>query len=239
MKRLALFFLIAVSPALFHSESNSTISEAKCEEAARLLTAMLVSGRAVVARHQDLINNPDLGDKRFTPEYFEEKMLKDFEKTTGVKLQILDPEVRKVLEAMVAAAKQTVSNHESSLNGEDTPFKRFIPAIFGRNTGAILEYYAGIDIKQITFAPRNEYNRPDSYELEVLNKFRNGELPAGEGYGRMHEGKYRYVYPIYISQGCLKCHGEPEGELDIAGYKKEGYRIGDLRGGISVKFATK
>lgn len=239
MKRFALFFLIAVSPTLFHSESGSTISEAKSEEAARLLAAMLVSGRAVVARHQDLINNPDLGYKGFTPEYFEAKMLEDFEKTTGVKVQTLDPEVRKVLEAMVAAAKQTVLNHESTLNEKGTAFNRFIPAVFGRNTGAILEYYAGIDVKQITFAPRNEYNRPDSYELEVLNKFKSGELPLGEGYGRLHEGKYRYVYPIYISQGCLRCHGEPEGELDMAGYKKEGYRIGDLRGGISVKFEAK
>lgn len=239
MKKLAFSLTFFISAVLVFSETGAAISAAKSEETARLLAAMLVSGRAVVARHQDWINNPELGEKGFTPEYFEAKMLADFEKTTGVKLETLDPEVREAVGAMVAAAKQTVTNNESNLNKKGTEFKRFIPAIFGRNTGAILEYYAGIDVRQITFKPRNEYNRPDSYEMEVLDKFRNGELPRGEGYGQMRKGKYRYVYPIYISQGCLKCHGEPAGELDIAGYKKEGYKIGDLRGGISVNFKTK
>ena len=51
-------------------------------------------------------------------------------------------------------------------------------------------------------------------------------------------GRYRYLQPIYIQEGCLKCHGDPKGELDIAGRPKEGYRVGDFRGAISVSIAV-
>ncbi|MES9899474.1 MAG: DUF3365 domain-containing protein [Sedimenticola sp.] len=43
-----------------------------------------------------------------------------------------------------------------------------------------------------------------------------------------------YRESIYIKKACLKCHGDPKGELDIAGKVKEGYEIGDLRGAISI-----
>jgi hypothetical protein len=40
--------------------------------------------------------------------------------------------------------------------------------------------------------------------------------------------------PLYIEKSCLPCHGEPAGEMDIAGRLKEGYKEGELRGAISV-----
>ena len=46
--------------------------------------------------------------------------------------------------------------------------------------------------------------------------------------------------PEYYSKGCLACHGEPKGELDVTGYPKEGGKLGDLGGVISVTlFAMK
>ena len=33
---------------------------------------------------------------------------------------------------------------------------------------------------------------------------------------------------------CLNCHGDPKGELDITGGKKEGGQLGELGGAISV-----
>ena len=46
----------------------------------------------------------------------------------------------------------------------------------------------------------------------------------------------RYILPLYIKEECLPCHGKPEyeGEVDITGYKKEGYEAGELRGAISI-----
>ncbi|MGH7253722.1 MAG: c-type heme family protein, partial [Nitrospiraceae bacterium] len=44
----------------------------------------------------------------------------------------------------------------------------------------------------------------------------------------------RVVMPIYYEKECLKCHGEPKGDLDVSGYPKEGGREGDLAGAITV-----
>ena len=40
--------------------------------------------------------------------------------------------------------------------------------------------------------------------------------------------------PEYYTAGCLSCHGEPKGEMDITGYPKEGGKLDDLGGVISV-----
>jgi hypothetical protein len=37
----------------------------------------------------------------------------------------------------------------------------------------------------------------------------------------------------------LSCHGEPKGQPDVSGYKKEGAKEGDLGGAISVKVPLK
>ena len=36
------------------------------------------------------------------------------------------------------------------------------------------------------------------------------------------EKVYRYMAPLFVEQGCLKCHAV------------QGYKLGDIRGGISV-----
>ena len=49
----------------------------------------------------------------------------------------------------------------------------------------------------------------------------------------------RFMQPIYIKKACLKCHGVPKGEMDISGRVKEGYKLGEIRGAISVKMPIK
>ena len=45
---------------------------------------------------------------------------------------------------------------------------------------------------------------------------------------------FRLLIPEYYGKSCLGCHGEPKGERDITGGKKEGGRLGELGGAISV-----
>lgn len=40
--------------------------------------------------------------------------------------------------------------------------------------------------------------------------------------------------PLRVERGCLVCHGSPAGGPDIAGYRRKGYREGQLGGAISV-----
>ena len=100
-------------------------------------------------------------------------------------------------------------------------------------------YATGVSVRQVTYEPRNAYNRADGFEREMLRKYEMGRFKPHLGYGWWtDEHTYRYVYPLYIEEPCLQCHGQPEGALDIAGKVKEGYKQGELRGAISVLIRT-
>ena len=45
---------------------------------------------------------------------------------------------------------------------------------------------------------------------------------------------FRYVMALRAEESCLRCHGQPKGELDPTGYPKEGLKLGDVAGAISV-----
>lgn len=70
--------------------------------------------------------------------------------------------------------------------------------------------------------PINPANVPDPFEKEALNAF---DLGAGErhGFEDSSQGQvFRYMAPLIVEDSCLKCHSS------------QGYKKGDVRGGISV-----
>jgi hypothetical protein len=110
----------------------------------------------------------------------------------------------------------------------------------------------GVFIKRVSFKNRNENNLPDDLEKKVLNKFellhQNKELNETTEYVEIvQEGEFRYLRylkPIVLQAECLNCHGSeadimPEVKQLIAqeytGDKAVGYKIGDLRGAVSLK----
>lgn len=225
--------------AVVYAGVCEAIPKEKAEEIARYIADVIVAGRGIVAEHQNLINDPNKGDKGFTPEYVEKLIRKRFKEMTGKDISELDPDARAVVEQVIEAAKMSVKMNQKRINQPGKGFKGYIPAVFGRETGQILKARCNIQIKQTTFKYRNAYNQPDAFEREVLKKFEDPNWPKGKGYGAFVNGKYRYLRPIYIKKACLKCHGEPKGARDIAGRIKEGYKEGDLRGAISVSFPVK
>jgi len=110
----------------------------------------------------------------------------------------------------------------------------------------------GVYIKRVSFKNRNENNFPDDFEKKVLNKFEllhlNKELNSDTEHAEVvQEGEFkylRYLKPILVQAECLNCHG---GETDIIPEAKQliaqkysddkavGYKIGDLRGAVSLK----
>lgn len=70
--------------------------------------------------------------------------------------------------------------------------------------------------------PLRPGNAPTQWEKLALEQFARGEaetaeLVAGEG-----KPVFRYMAPLHVTEACLPCHA------------KQGYKIGDVRGGISV-----
>ena len=229
--------LTLFASALAHAAPLNVPAD-KADEAARLVAAMLVAGRGVVASHQKVINDAEKGDKGFTPDYVAGLMIGEFEKATGTRPErIADPDVKAAVQATLDASKKAIANNQSRINQPGKAFKGFIPAVYGRVTGNILKGESGVEIKQTTFEPRNEYNTPDAYELKVLKSFEAAK--PKDGTGERVGNVYRYLQPVYITEACLQCHGDPKGERDIAGKHKEGYKVGDLRGVISVSLPVR
>lgn len=219
-------------------------------ETGRLLAILLDAGRATVGANQPLINDASKGDKGFTPEVFEKQTIDKFKSRTGVDLSNLKaasvPERAKtLLPQLMAASKATVAKNQDSINRSGVAFKAFTPAHFGTQAAAEFSEKSGVYLKQTTTDAllRNPKNKADDYETAVLAKFsapsypRQGDKSIGES---VDGGKaVRVLLPLFYGKACLSCHGEPKGEQDISGYKKEGAKEGDLGGAISVKLPAK
>jgi HAMP domain-containing protein len=88
---------------------------------------------------------------------------------------------------------------------------------------------------------RQTANKPDDFENKAIARFKNNsDLKYVDGYVG---DSYRYARPIFVKKGCLKCHGNPEDAPPevIQKYGADrafGYRVGDVRGIVSVKLPT-
>lgn len=107
----------------------------------------------------------------------------------------------------------------------------------------------GVEARRTSARLRNDANAPDAYEKEVLLRLdvlaRSGSLPVEqiEVLGRAGNRVYRYTKPIVVAERCLVCHGSPEQipegvrkylESRYPEDRARGYRVGDLRGIVSV-----
>ncbi|KUG25257.1 cytochrome c family protein [hydrocarbon metagenome] len=109
-----------------------------------------------------------------------------------------------------------------------------------------------VELKRVTFKPRNPKDTADTFETKVLSRWHDemneGKLDNETNYLEImkigDETYARYMQPIFIQGPCLTCHG---GENMISSEVKDllkekypddkatGYKPGDLRGAISIK----
>ena len=216
------------------------------EKRAKLAAEFIISCRVVIAQQQDLFNNPDIGDKGFTGEVYAAKIKKHFKDATGVEVSEEDASstdpTKKILGVLLVSAEAVITESQKILNQKGRGFKKIIPAIVGRRTGYKYNKAmgGGYNLKQTSLKFRNPANHPDAFEKKILEEFKAEGYPKGKGKGEIitnSDGSqtYRYMLPLYIKPACLKCHGGPKGERDIARKIKEGYKEGEIRGAISLK----
>ena len=70
--------------------------------------------------------------------------------------------------------------------------------------------------------PLREENTPDDWEARALKLFENGESEVLEFIESGDSLSLRLIQPLITAEGCLKCH------------EHQGYKVGDIRGGVSV-----
>lgn len=150
---------------------------------------------------------------------------------------------RVITEEMVAT-REFIARNQDRINYDSQghfEFKALNPAAVGRGVGEIFNENTGYHIKQTRINPRNEKNAPDSFEAQVLLRFKN-QPELTEYYTEdvvNGEPVFRYMIPLRVRESCLQCHGGSVGETDVAGYPKEGLHVGDLGGAISLTVPTK
>jgi hypothetical protein len=236
---LILAFTFILSAQVF------AVEEKDLEKQADLIAKLLVSCRAIIAKNQDLINDPDKGDKGFTGDKYVSEVKVHFKNATGLEISENDAlssdTVKRSLGTLLCSAKEVINESQKVINMKGKGFKKIIPAVVGRRTGFKYNKAMGVGyyLKQTSIMYRNPANHPDDLETRYLNKFEEPSYPKDKGKGVVitnSDGSkvYRYMLPVYMKTVCLKCHGDPKGEKDIAGGIKEGYKEEEVRGAISV-----
>jgi hypothetical protein len=227
--------------------AHSVVAMAPDDDAqvAQSLATMLRAGRTVVSRHQNSINDPNLGNKGFDGKTVLTEAIAIYQKAAGVDPMSIDPNSRhgKLIHMQMDAIAEVIDAHQATINRKGVGFKGFIPAVFGRLTNESFGRRAvGLAEMKVTAPPkfiRNVKAKADGWESGVIrDKLLLASWPKDQSFAAMTEanGKpaHRTAVPEYYGATCLSCHGSPQGEIDITGYPKEGGKEGDLGGVISI-----
>jgi hypothetical protein len=200
------------------SALGDTPSADKDAVIAENLSEMLRDARTVISDNEALINDPALGDKHLTGQKVLADAIKRYQRTTGIDPTTIDPASRKgrLMRAMMNAIVAVMDDNQMTINEKGIGFKGLIPAVFGRLVSESFNGLAKGEAEIKVTAPL-DLVQPYSATVDID--------------GRM---AYRIAVPEYYTQSCLACHGTPKGELDITGYPKEGRKLGDLGGVMSI-----
>ncbi|MFZ5485274.1 MAG: diguanylate cyclase domain-containing protein [Pseudomonadota bacterium] len=104
------------------------------------------------------------------------------------------------------------------------PLTLLNPAYMTRQLSRVIEERSGIRINITSLKPINPGNQALPWERDALRQFESG---AKEFFSLAKEGedqRAHYMAPLVTQPICLQCHA------------KQGYQVGDIRGGISVSF---
>lgn len=224
---------------------KGTAAESDDVEVALSLANFLRSARTVISLNQDLINNPDIADKELTGAAVLAEAKRRYQDSTGTDADSIDPGSRqgRLLNAQMDSIVEVMDEHQVAINKEGLGFKGFVPAVFARLVNEKFRMKVGQEADVKVTAPRelirNRKALPDEWEQEVIqSKFLLPDWEKDQIFTASTESDgrpaFRTLIPEYYGEGCLQCHGEPKGEIDVTGYPKEGGNEGDLGGVISI-----
>lgn len=98
------------------------------------------------------------------------------------------------------------------------------PAMMTREISALAEKGGDYRFRITSLRLRNPANAPDDWERAALNEFERGVKEKFATLVQADRREFRYMAPLLVEENCLKCHFD------------QGYEVGDVRGGISVRF---
>jgi len=104
----------------------------------------------------------------------------------------------------------------------DIKLTKINPAYMTRQIAEIAVKERGIQFHITSLKPIRPENKAAKWEKKWLLAFEQGDNEQGEFIVDGTNHVFRYMAPLFVKPSCLKCHA------------KQGYKEGDVRGGISV-----
>lgn len=149
-------------------------------------------------------------------------------------------EKAEVLASEMRAAWDFVDMNQDVINrAEDGTFrtKHLVCVVAAKSISMLFTTETDYSIRFTNDTPRQAANAPDEFEQEALVAF-NAD-PERKAFWRVVDAGdgtrvFRYTEPLYVTESCLECHGDPVGELDQYGYPKEGMQVGQVGGAMSI-----
>ncbi len=108
------------------------------------------------------------------------------------------------------------------VTNEGITLTKINPAYMTRQIAEIASLENGVTFHITSLNPIRPENKPEEWERTWLQSFEKGAREHGMFVSDGSKSFYRYMAPLHVNESCLKCHA------------KQGYRKGDIRGGISV-----
>lgn len=150
-------------------------------------------------------------------------------------------EKAQVLAEEMRATWDFVDNNQDQINrNDDGTFrsKALVCVVAAKSVSTLFTENTDYVIHFVQESPRLKRSTPDEFEQTAFDAF--AEDPDRKAYYGVVTDKisgermFRYAEPLYVTQTCLECHGEPAGELDQFGFEKEGMQLGDVGGIMSI-----
>ncbi|MGX9366860.1 methyl-accepting chemotaxis protein [Desulfoplanes sp. PS50] len=106
-----------------------------------------------------------------------------------------------------------------------------VPVVTAMQMAAENAAKAGYRFKAPKVSPRNPANTPTPFERQVLQELQSGNIKEKIV---VEDDQVRYFKPVYLTQDCLFCHGDPKGSKDPLGGIKEGWKVGEMHGAFEI-----
>ncbi|RDB70727.1 histidine kinase [Eggerthella sinensis] len=145
--------------------------------------------------------------------------------------QVLAQEMDAIWDFMESNENQFVENDDGTRNLYCVVAAKAVSHLFTVNNER------DFAIHYTNLSTRKPADAPDGFEAKALETLKaDPELDHYYSLETEEDGTkvFRYIEPLYITESCLECHGDPAGELDIMGYEKEGMKEGDMAGAASI-----
>ncbi len=107
---------------------------------------------------------------------------------------------------------------------DGTVYTKKNPALMTKEISQYAKESGNFTYHITSLIPLNPENKTDEFEKNALTLFEKGIPETFSLITKREKSIYRYMAPLFVEKGCMACHA------------KQGYEIGDVRGGISVTF---